>query len=67
MKSLNAAYAETYTLWIRTNPGLRINEYGTVKLISTVYSNMCHMEIVKKKFSRTGIFPMNQDVFLTIT
>ncbi|KAJ8884972.1 hypothetical protein PR048_011168 [Dryococelus australis] len=56
------AYSEACSLWMRKNPGLRINEY-IAELACTAYTKVCRLEFAQKGFSSTSIHPINSIVF----
>lgn len=63
MKPFKDQYNHGCSLWMRANPGARINDYDIAKLVDGAYTKVCRLEIAANGFRCTGIHPFNQDIF----
>lgn len=63
MKPFKGAYQVACSLWMRANPGLRINDYDIAKLVADAYRKVCRLDIAENDFKCTGIYPLNSQIF----
>lgn len=63
MKPFKGAYQVACSLWMRANPGLRINDYDIAKLVADAYRKVCRLDIAENGFKCTGIYPLNSQIF----
>lgn len=63
MKPFKDQYNHACSLWMRANPGARINDYDIAKLVNDAYRKVCRLEIAANGFSCTGIHPFNPEIF----
>ena len=63
MKPFKNAYNEACASWMRKNPFCRITDYEVAGLVNSAFTRICRMELAKKGFECTGIYPFNPNVF----
>lgn len=63
MKPFKNCYNAACSLWMRANPGLRINDYDIAKLVADAYKQVCRLDIAENGFKCTGIYPINPQIF----
>ncbi|KAG8256099.1 hypothetical protein J6590_076840 [Homalodisca vitripennis] len=51
------------SLWMRDNPGARINDYDIAKLVAEAYSQVYRLDIAVNRFRCTGVYPTNENIF----
>ena len=63
MKPLSSKLAREYQLWLRANPGQSLTIYHIAELFNKAYLAACVPETLIKGFEKTGLYPLNPDVF----
>lgn len=63
MKPFKNCYNAACSLWMRANPGLRINDYDIAQLVADAYKQVCRLDIAENGFRCTGIYPTNSQIF----
>lgn len=63
MKPFKNCYNAACSLWMRANPGMRINDYDFAKLVAYAYRQVCRLDIAENGFRCTEMFPTNSKIF----
>lgn len=63
MKPLSAYYGEEVKKWLRTNPGRVVTHYQVAGLFCNAFLKAATMLVAINGFRKTGIWPVNPDVF----
>lgn len=63
MKPFKDAYNEAASRWMRQNPFMRISDYEIAGLVNDAFTKICRMDLSKKGFECSGIYPLNSQIF----
>lgn len=63
MKPFKDAYNEAASRWMRQNPFMRITDYEISGLVNDAFTKICRMDLAKKGFECSGIYPLNAHIF----
>ncbi|KAF2894839.1 hypothetical protein ILUMI_11335 [Ignelater luminosus] len=60
---LRAYYGQEIKVWLRSNPGRVVTQFEVAKLFGSAYAKAATVAIAMNAFAKTGISPLNQNMF----
>lgn len=66
MAPLSTYYGQEIKVWLRTNPGRVVTQFQIAKLLGNAYVKAATLETAINSFAKTGIWPLNINVFTEI-
>ncbi|XP_026319551.1 uncharacterized protein LOC113230034 [Hyposmocoma kahamanoa] len=63
MGPLSTFYTQEVMIWLRNNPGRIVTQYQLGKLFGIAYAKAATLQNALSGFSKTGIYPLNPNIF----
>lgn len=64
MFPLKTFYAQEVENWLTNHPGRFVTHYQLGEIFENAYAKACEIDTAVNGFRKTGIFPLNENIFI---